>query len=146
MTKFDGVRPTTVQLPPQLRPSYRPLGLHWWETGVHNDADDAGGYSSNAHSNLLVTMTARVGVVPEDVRNWMMDTTNGNPAVLRERVWRNARYGECLQHVSTNAVRDLLKIPSFKAAHDSAQDLSTWIRRAPKRVEVSFLQSDYLTL
>jgi hypothetical protein len=80
-------------------------------------------------------MTQKVGLSPARVRALIMDTTNGNPAVLREAQWSHAMYLECLQHVFTLAMRDLMSVPAFAAAHDCAQDISTWFRRSAKRIE-----------
>ena len=143
-TRFVGLVPHSVDKKPQLRPSYCPLGLHWWQTGVHGDSDGPGGYSTNSHSSLLGDMTTRAFIPSVRVRAWMMDTTNGNPAVLREELWCHAMYLECLQHIGNNTLRDLMKIPIFKAAHDAAQELSTWIRRSAKRIEVWRWQSLYV--
>jgi hypothetical protein len=136
-----GKPPRTVVGKSQLRPLYQVLGLGWWQTGVHGSgavAGAEGGYTSNAHAALLASKSDKVGLPPSRAR--IMDTTNGNPDVpvhmLREAVWLHAMYLECLQHVDTNAVKDLMEVPAFASAHDAAQALSTWLRRSTKRVKV----------
>jgi len=123
---------TRTVMPAQLRPLHLPLALAHWEVGVHGAA--GGGFSANAHSALLLSVIGRFGLLATDFRAIIMDTTAGNPAVLREREWKHAMYLECVQHVEQLVTKDLMAIPSFAQAHNAAHDLSVWLRRSAKRM------------
>ena len=125
--------------PATLRPKTFPLGMTFWQIGKHGTAGHmAGGttYGANAHADFLFKMAAKVNISNTTVRRWIMDTTNGNPAMLREPVWSHAMFIECLQHLLSLAVEDLMGEPSFAAPHDASQAVSVYLKRSPRRCEL----------
>jgi hypothetical protein len=87
-----------------------------------------------AHVTLLIRLLSPY-MTPAQVCAFIMDTTNGNPAVLREQCFRHALYLECLQHVLTLAVKDAMGVAAFRVAHNAAAAISTWLKRSTKRME-----------
>jgi hypothetical protein len=86
------------------------------------------------HADFLAHIAATANIPLSRIRALVMDTTHGNPAVLRTDLFKHAAYVECLQHVACLVLHDLMKVPAFAAAHDSAKDFSTWLRKMERRL------------
>ena len=124
--------------PPRLEPKTLPLALIWWEVdkfGTRGAMQDGAAYCANAHADLLANVWAARDRLPRHLRRWLMDTTNGNPAVLKEDVWNHAMFLECLQHLLSLCVLDLMRIPAFNAAHESCRHVCVWLKGSSKRIE-----------
>ena len=124
--------------PPRLLPKTLPLALLWWEVdkfGERGAMQDGAAYCANAHADLLAKVWTARNRHPRHLRRWLMDTTNGNPAVLREDVWKHAMFLECVQHLLSLCVLDLMRIPAFEAAHESCRRVCAWLKGSSKRIE-----------
>ena len=114
------------------------LALAHWEVGFAGASAaglQKGVFTANAHAALLERILERHKLKPSQLRALIMDTTAGNPAVLREPAWQHAQYLECLQHVLTLVLHDLMAVEAFKDAHDAAQALTVWLRGSAKRID-----------
>jgi hypothetical protein len=69
------------------------------------------------------------------VSAWKMDTTNGNPAVLREPVWEHCEFVDCNQHLKALAVQDAAAVPAFAAALEAAHDMAKWLGASTRRLD-----------
>ena len=116
-----------------------PLAVGWWEIGKYGKSGSiAGGshYTVGAHADFLIKLLAPFGITPEMVRRWLMDTTNGNPAVLKEEAWQHALYVACLQHILSLTVLDFMEVRAFADAHSACHELNMYIKSTPKRFEL----------
>jgi hypothetical protein len=131
--RYTATRPA----PDQLRPTHTHVALGAWEVGKWGEKNSKGqGYCAGAHADFLRHLVTRSsGLTPEDVWEWIMDTTNGNHAMVRELVWRHCHFVDCGQHLAALSAADLLEVPAFKAANDAGNALSVFIRGSQKRTD-----------
>lgn len=124
-----------VPTAPQLLPSLFHIGLAHWMVGKYGQGG-LGGYCANAHADLLRAVMLPTGQGAHKVREWIMDTTNGNPAVLKEPLWRHCAFVECAQHLLALAVQDAhSNVQAFKDALTSAQEMAKFLGASSRRME-----------
>jgi hypothetical protein len=90
-------------------------------------------HNVKAHAQLLFRLLSPYFNM-DQIFAMIMDTTNGNPALLRDPMFEHALYEECLQHVLALVVKDLMEQPDFAAAHNAAAKMSTWFKASIKRL------------
>jgi hypothetical protein len=90
-------------------------------------------HNVKAHAQLLFRLLSPYFNM-EQIFAMIMDTTNGNPALLRDPMFEHALYEECLQHVLALVVKDLMEQADFAAAHNAAAKMSTWFKASIKRL------------
>ena len=90
-------------------------------------------HNVKAHAQLLFRLLSPYFNM-DQIFAMIMDTTNGNPALLRDPMFEHALYEECLQHVLALVVKDLMEQTDFAAAHNAAAKMSTWFKASIKRL------------
>jgi len=118
----------------QLLPHLFHIGLVHWPVGQYGHGGQ-GGFCANAHADLLCAAVKVSGQEESSVAEWIMDTTNGNPAVLREVAWKHCEYVECFQHLVALAVQDTLEVVAFLEAHECAHEMAKFLCGSSRRME-----------
>lgn len=127
-----------------LKPSTAPVALSHWQVPEGKQYD-----APAQAKQILAALNSKLRITPRDVMAFFMDTTNLNPATVRDGVFAPGGLGEiadspgssgafyipCLQHESSSAVKDLLAVPAFAEMHETVNKLSVFTRQSPKRLE-----------
>ena len=120
-----------------LLPITVPLALRYFQHGS---------YAAANSSSMIVDVLEELGETVRCAWELTSDTTNGQPAIVKEPGWTWMHAEEdallevytywhpCLQHVSNLCAEDMMENVHFAAALDAAQEMSTWLFASGKRL------------
>ena len=81
-------------------------------------------YDAASHAHEYADILLSHGITPEMIAEWVMDTTNTNPAILKLDPWKHTRWIGCYQHITDLTVEELMKCADFVAIFKPANEIS----------------------